>query len=100
MNPWHWVGLATGWAVLAILIILFLVIVFALVAGVVRKVQAEAKKAKAAKEAEAVDPIAMRKEARALATDVFKDEIVFQEEQIRAFVAGVDWARGYLSRQK
>lgn len=95
MNPWEWLLTLFGWALFALAALGALIILFAVVVGVVRSVRSALGYGKAT-------PPKLETysaEAKVVAQDRFKDEIIMSAELVQAFQAGARWGWGFFHRK-
>ncbi|WNM68019.1 hypothetical protein SEA_SIRVICTOR_47 [Microbacterium phage SirVictor] len=98
MNPWDILFAVLGWVFLALAVFGAAILVFATLVGMARGIRKWFRPGVTGKKS-APTLETYSAEAKVVATDMFKDEIVFGEEMTKAFQAGARWGWGFFHRK-
>ncbi|QFG04718.1 membrane protein [Microbacterium phage ChickenKing] len=95
-TPWEFLWVAFGWVFFALCVLGALILLFALLVGIARGVRQVLKPRGLPTPPELPTYLS---EARVVADDIYKDEVVFQKEMADAFVRGARWGWGFFHRK-
>ncbi|QNL31058.1 hypothetical protein SEA_KAUALA_46 [Microbacterium phage Kauala] len=97
-NPWEWLFIMLLWAFWVLALLGALIIIFAVLVGFARGIRKWFRPGVTGKRTPPKLEV-YSAEAKAVATDMFKDEIVFGDEMVKAFQSGARWGWGFFHRK-